>query len=227
MTYGASLNTFNKNSSIYGTGFSPIRPMPFADTFSFNLPMFGDDFSNYMTGDFMATFQLFNMLMMGQMPKAWQANIMDSHFNTKTNLPGLKGIYNGDIGNKLANIANKNAQRMNSKGLCARGTNKALELANLANGDTRAASAYQVAGKLRHSNNFTEVNVAKDDLKSLPAGCVVVWNPYTDRKGKYHQHGHICVTLGNGQEASDSVYAMNLKSSSYAVFVPKGINKKG
>jgi len=222
MVYGASLNT-NTNKSIYSAGFSPMAPAPFEDDFSFSLPFSGQNFSNYMDGDFMSTFQFFNMFMMGQMPKAWQGQMFTEHFNTKSNLPALKNVYNPEIANKLANIASKNAQNMNTKGYCARGANKSLELAGLSKGETRVASAYQAEGILSKHKNFKEISVTRDDLNKLPAGCVIVWD-----QSAGHPHGHIAVTLGDGKEASDHVQKLvTNRNAGFSVFVPTGMNKNG
>jgi len=222
MVYGPTLNT---NNSIYAQKLSPMMSNPFEDSFSFNLPFTGMDFSQYLNGDFMSTFQLFDMMMMGNMPKAWQGGLIDTSFNTKTDLAALKHVYNPSIGNNLANIANKNALQRDTVGKCYRGVKDSLAKAGLNNGELTGGSAWQAKGVLSKHKNFQKVDIAKNDLKNLPAGCVIVWDPYSDRKGKLHQHGHIAVTLGNGKEASDHVQNLVI-AGNYTVFVPKGLSGK-
>lgn len=222
MGFDVSMNT---NNSIYGTRFSPLMSNSFQDNLNFSLPFPAMDFGGYMNGDFMSTMNLFNMFMMGSMPKAWQGQMFNKDFNTRTNLPALKNVYDADTCNKLANIAEKNALRTNTVKWCYHGVKDSLSKAGLNNGEITGGSAYQARGVLSNHNKFTPVTVDKKDLKNLPAGCVIVWNPFTDRKGKYHKDGHIAITLGDGREASDHVQNLVI-GETYSVFVPKGLNKK-
>jgi len=223
MGFDVSMNT---NNSIYGTRFSPLMSNSFQDNLNFSLPFPGMDFGSYMNGDFMSTMNLFNMLMMGSMPKSLQGQIFTENFNTKTNLPALKNVYNPNISNKLANIAEKNALRTNTRGRCAAIATDSINKTDLTNGRIRVGSAYQTDSILENNKNFKEVSVSKSDLKNLPAGCVVVWQPFTDSHNRFHEHGHIAVTLGNGKEASDHVQNQLVANSRYSVFVPIGINSK-
>jgi len=176
--------------------------------------------SMYQT-DFFANLSLFDMYLNCQMPMLMQNQLFTNFYNTKTDLKALKDVYNPDLANKLANIAEKNAYRTNTIGRCAGGTNDALEKAGLANGETRVASAYQADAKLRNHKNFKQVAVSREDLSKLPAGCVIVWQASPGRP-----HGHIAVTLGEGREASDHV--QNIKTdrpAAFSVFVPVGSKK--
>ena len=62
---------------------------------------------------------------------------------------------------------------------------------------------------------FKEVKVAKDQLKSLPAGAVVIWD-----KGDGLPYGHISVALGGGREASSKVRQQLLLNTNFHVFLP-------
>ena len=79
-------------------------------------------------------------------------------------------------------------------------------------------SAYMAADQLARSHKYTEHNVLASQLRSLPAGAIVVW-----RKTAASPDGHISVALGNGQEASDHI-AQQLTSlrgdSGFRVFMP-------
>lgn len=109
-------------------------------------------------------------------------------------------------------------------GSCSKGVRLSLEKAGVSKG-FNAPSAYQGTDQLRENENFKEIEVSKDDLKKLPAGCVVVWNPYYDKQGDYHKHGHIAITTGNGKELSDRPRDLII-ADTYAVFVPVDSTKK-
>ena len=72
------------------------------------------------------------------------------------------------------------------------------------------------ADQLAAHHRFTEISVG--DLRTLPAGAVVVW-----ARGS-SEHGHISIALGNGQEASDHVTSQmtyHYGGGSSRVFVPR------
>jgi len=183
----------------------------------------GSDFASFSS--FANTFNMFNMFMNNPMGFDF-SNSFNQSFNTQNNLDALQSVYNPDLSNKLANIANNVATGTNTVGYCAAGVVDALEEANLtSSGEARAEAAYEIAPKLRNSNNFKEVSVSREDLSNLPAGCVVVWDA-----SEGHQYGHITVTLGpneNGepQEASDHVQGLITdRDAAFSVFVPVASN---
>lgn len=190
-----------------------------------------DSDSNFDYILFSQNLMLFEMLMSSRMPFVLQNNLLNKSYNTNTDLAPLKEIYNPKLGNKLANIAENNAIKTNTVGLCAGGTNTAIEKAGLARGETRVSAAYQEIGVLEHHDNFKEVTsliTDKKDLATLPAGCVIIFDKNRDKnhvnKRLSDEYGHILVTLGDGQAASD--HTENLKetlanySGQYHVFVP-------
>jgi len=78
-------------------------------------------------------------------------------------------------------------------------------------------SAYMAADQLASSDKFVEIKVSKEQLPSLPAGAVVVWD-----RGKGHVHGHISVASGNGTEFSDKDRKqITSYGTNFRVFVPK------
>lgn len=228
------LNQANKNGDVNNS----FIVNPFMNsTFDNSIPFFGLDNSNFNSDSnfdyliFNQNLILFNMLMSNRMPFVLQNNLLNKSYNTKTDIAALKDIYNPKLGNKLANIAENNAKKTNTVGLCAGGTNTAIEKAGLAKGETRVSAAYQEIGVLEHHDNFKEITsliTDKKDLATLPAGCVIVFDKNRDKnhvnKRLSDEYGHILVTLGDGQAASD--HTENLKetlsnySGQYHVFVP-------
>lgn len=205
-----------------------------------NTPTDSLDYNNILSLlKFPLTFETFNSY--ANTPKClrWtygKNKIMN--FNTTTNLPALKDVYNPQLANKFADIAYQNALITDTRGWCARGVRIAAENANL--GEIRVASAFQADNVLENNKNFKKVDIPRDKLREAPAGCVIVWEPYTDDKGNYHQHGHIAVTLGlipdpkdkTGKkmiigEASDHVQELSIKPSNFTVFVPVENKKSG
>ena len=103
------------------------------------------------------------------------------------------------FGNQLAQAAERSARTRNTVGYCAAGVSDALNRV----GVPGRGHAYQKADQLAASNRFREVNVSASDLRNLPAGAVVVWG-----RSAAKPYGHVTVSLGNGNEASDHVQRM-------------------
>lgn len=214
--YDGVSNPFTPSSSVYSSNFDMSLFLDDSLENNLNLP-----FLNPCQMNFINDLMLFDLFLKNQMPPFMMNTFFTNNYNTKTDLKALKDVYNPDLANKLANIAEKNAYKTNTVGWCARGTNDALEMAGLSKGETRVASAYQAEDKLRNHKNFREVAVSREDLAKLPAGCVIVWQASPGRP-----HGHIAVTLGDGREASDHVQSLRTdRPAAYSVFVPVG-NKK-
>jgi hypothetical protein len=129
----------------------------------------------------------------------------------------LANVQGSALGQQIAQSANQTANSLNSQGWCAKGVRMALEKVGI-NG-IGAASAYMVADQLAKHQKFKEVQVSRDQLKSLPAGAIVVWG-----QSAGHQHGHISVALGDGREASDHVQGQitGMAGSTLRVFIPVG-----
>lgn len=129
-----------------------------------------------------------------------------------TDLSQVKGT---DFGKKFAAQAEKTARGINTPGLCLKGVNDTMQAMGMP--VQREASAYMALDNFRNNKRFQEVKVSRDQLKSLPAGAVVIWD-----KGSGLPHGHISVALGDGREASSTVRnQLNLKTN-FHVFVPRG-----
>lgn len=226
MGNGLFMNNIYNRSNVGFTQF--IQFSPFAnpvsntggmDSLFMNPYAFGGNFPQF-DGDFMTTMMLFNLYMNNQMAFSMQTRMFDQSFNTKTDLKQLKDVYNPKLGNNLANIAYKNASTMNTRHKCLKGAREILNQADLVDGKM-GASAYQAAAVLERNKNFKEVSVSREDLRNLPAGCVLVWDRNYVGSKTSDIHGHIAITLGDGKEASDHVSDKTyLLNSRHRVFVP-------
>ena len=116
-------------------------------------------------------------------------------------------------GKSLAQDAAANAT--GSGGWCYKYVAEAV--ARQGGGTLTGGSAYMAADQLAKNGNFKEVSGVSDaDLRNLPAGCIVVWD-----RGNGQEHGHICVSLGDGREASDVIRPMTQGyGTSFRVFQP-------
>lgn len=114
------------------------------------------------------------------------------------------------MGRQIANIA---ARTTDQKGYCFRAVAKTLSKFGV---NLSGRSAYMAADQLARNPKFREVRVPRNQLKSLPAGAVVVWN-----KGAGLPHGHIGIALGDGREASWKTRPQLMLNTSYRVFMPK------
>jgi hypothetical protein len=115
-------------------------------------------------------------------------------YRTDASIPG----YNSQKAQELVQSV-AGATKPSSTGWCARYVSNALERTRLSNG--LRGDAYQMTDILRQNRNFKEIEVAGSDLRSLPAGCIIVY-PRGDA-GYPRQYGHVEVTLGNGKAVSD------------------------
>lgn len=125
-----------------------------------------------------------------------------------------KDVKGSAWGKALAADAEANAT--GSGGWCFKYVRQALERHGVTG--VGGASAYMAADQLARNSNFKEISVSESDLSKLPAGYVVVWNRGS---GASRQHGHICISLGDGREASDVIRKMTQGyGTSFRVFQP-------
>ena len=122
--------------------------------------------------------------------------------------------YNAIKGNKIADEAYWEARSRGTYGWCYNAVADAVE--RITGAFLWGSHAYQAADQFAASPHFYEV--WGKDLRTLPAGAVVVWG-----KGR-SRSGHISVALGNGQEASDHIASQmtyHYGGAPARVFLPK------
>jgi hypothetical protein len=119
--------------------------------------------------------------------------------------------YDASAGARLASVARNNS--VGFTGYCARYVKDAICDAGL--GKYEYGHAYQMDDILRRNPNFREIP-ASTDVKSLPAGCVLVFNQGS--KGYSSEYGHTEITDGRGRGISDGI-TRNLRQPD-AIFMP-------
>ena len=137
-------------------------------------------------------------------------NLMD--FNE---LKAMGYEYSSENGQKLAGTVKKHLKGFT--GYCSRHVSNALAESGL--GTERAGAAADMDTKLENNPNFKEIKVSSvDELKQLPAGCILVYE--RGAAGYSSKYGHIEVTLGDGTAGSDG-QTRNLRyTQNMSVFVP-------
>jgi hypothetical protein len=113
--------------------------------------------------------------------------------NTNSNHPS--GSYDAALGGRIADAAYAEASRRGTTGYCYNAAADAIE--SVVGAFLYGMHAYMAADQLAGHARFAEVSVS--DLRSLPAGAVVVWSRGSS------ESGHISIALGDGREASDHI----------------------
>jgi len=148
---------------------------------------------------------------------------------TQMNMPvGNYGPYVGatNEGERLAQIARVTGGANGTRGKCLKGVNDTLQRAY--GFRLSYPSAYMAKQSLDKMTdrfvNVTHQYQPASKLSQLPPGAIVVWD-----KKPGHPHGHISISLGNGQEASDHIQKqITGYGSSYTVYMPKdGVGQQG
>ena len=125
---------------------------------------------------------------------------------------GLK--YSSEKGQRLA--ADVSSHRVGFTGYCARYVADGLRRTGL--GKERA-NATDMDNLLVNNSNYRMVKItSKEQLRSLPAGCIVVYE--RGAAGYNAKYGHIEVTMGDGTAVSDGVTRNMRYSENMTVFVP-------
>ena len=137
-------------------------------------------------------------------------------------------MYNAEAGQKLKEAA---LTTRGTTGLCLAGVHESLMEAYGLNFGLPFGSAYMATEYLRGNvegyeeiaQHFKEVEVSEEDLNSLPAGAIVVWdkggNSSVSAAGK--KHGHISISLGDGRESSDHIQnQITGRGVKFHVFIP-------
>ena len=131
--------------------------------------------------------------------------------------------YCPTTGQALGARARSTAKSMGTVGRCYAGVCRTVN-GFYGSSILHGMSAYMGAALLaRQPNLFQETSGSHSGLRSLPAGAIVVW---AAGGGPHRTHGHICVSLGNGQEASDHVNQMYVwNGGRFRIFLPKARNR--
>ena len=146
-------------------------------------------------------------------------------------LKRIEAVYDKDAAENLAKLSLKQASdsdgnvRTSSTGWCAKYANNAIDESGLVTkGSTRRESAYMLTGAFGSNDAFAKIQVSKDELKDLPAGCIVVWQAGKGSGKAFEEHGHVFITQGNGKATSD--YQQDIKDygTEFSVYVPKKKN---
>ena len=131
--------------------------------------------------------------------------------------------YNAQKGEMLAQIAydnrntsavNKNGKETYFLGQCGKFVRQDLEKAGLYNG--MKGKGYEYLDILRKNNNFKEVSFTGDEYKSMPPGCIYVYDKGVS--GCSEKFGHVQIGLGNSKAVSDGIDE-NVKRPT-AIFMP-------
>ena len=99
-----------------------------------------------------------------------------------------------------------------SKGNCLGGVKRAFIAATgsspFGNPEEGITIASQCITVMEENENFKEITgISKTDLQYLPAGAVIVWSSSTTGDSPASRFGHISISLGDGNEASDRLHA--------------------
>lgn len=134
----------------------------------------------------------------------------------KTSRTTINGIeYNAQKGQALADRILAGLPEYRNYPLCAKFVKEAIRDVGL--GPYINGNGEYCKYILRANPNFKETKVKGEDLKNLPAGCIIVYDKYDAGYGK---NGHVEITLGDGRACSD-VITEEIEPSKHAyVFVP-------
>ena len=148
-------------------------------------------------------------------------NVFASHRNDNAisfNELESKGLkYSSSKGQALANDVY--SHRAGFTGHCAAYVKKGLRRTGLVNLGSCNGEGVDDAMRASGTSNFIEVKItSREQLRSLPSGCVVVYEK--GAAGYNARYGHVEVTMGNGTAVSDGVTHNMRYSENMSVFVP-------
>ncbi|MBX3166912.1 MAG: hypothetical protein KF760_05855 [Candidatus Eremiobacteraeota bacterium] len=117
-----------------------------------------------------------------------------------------------ELGERLAQAAERNARAINTPGLALREVTKVLRQFNFRLGNHQ--SCFQLVGDLRQHACVQEVQVQRAQLPLLPPGAIVVWD-----KAPELPQGHVSISLGQGWEASSTLTEQQNLNANLWVFM--------
>ena len=144
-------------------------------------------------------------------------------------------LYNAEFGEALADAAKDTVAEMNSSGgWCATGVSRTLAKFGITTGGNGCDYLEVMRGENPNfpeaAEYFQEIEVSRDELASLPAGCIVVWDTEDDPNiagvgsgvsSAGAIYGHVSITDGNGKEHSDKTWGQTVyRDQKYYVFMP-------
>ncbi len=183
-------------------------PSTGAFNFNFEMPKF----------DMGMLMDLYNMSIQGYKDQLSKFSDMFKNMNFNWNTTPTASLqdvnYDANAAKKLAQNARNNAESSPRK-KCAKYVSDAIEASGI---PVKRGHAFQMEDNLRKNPHFKEITISQDELASLPAGCILVYP--RGCAGYSSQYGHIEITLGNGQAASDFVNTNPKYASNMKVFVP-------
>ena len=135
-------------------------------------------------------------------------------YNTKPTESLQDVNFNQDKAKEMAKNVRAHAKNK-SGGDCALYVSNAIEESGI---PVTRGHAFQMENNLRNNKNFKEVSITKDEFVNLPAGCILVYPKGV--AGYSSDFGHIEITLGNGETASDFLNKNPKYSENMKVFVP-------
>ena len=198
-------------------GFSPYMSMdtfvptyPTLQNFNFNFEMPKFDMSMLMDM-YNATIKNYQNQM-----SQFQDLLKNTSFvyNTKPTESLQDVNFNQDKAKEMAQNARVHA-KSKSSGNCALYVSNAIEESGI---PVTRGHAFQMENNLRNNENFKEISISKDEFAKLPAGCILVYPKGV--AGYSSDFGHIEITLGNGETASDFLNKNPKYSENMKVFVP-------
>ncbi len=196
------------NQSLYTTSFN-FTPNSQTSLASYN-------FTNF-TNKLLISLNNINLNFRTEAKSGVNKTLSTSSANSNKSETLEKADYNAKAGKRLADIAAKNTVGFTKQ--CATYVKRAIDNAGL--GKYEYGDAYECANILKRNPNFKEISTAGLDLSTLPAGCVLVYDKGVS--GYSSKYGHVEITLGNGQAASDGV-TNNIRQGA-RVFAPVSDNR--
>ena len=128
----------------------------------------------------------------------------------------INGIeYNAQKGQALADRILAGLPEYRNYPLCAKYVKEAIRDVGL--GPYINGNGEYCKYILRTNPNFKETKIKGDNLKNLPAGCIIVYDKYDSGYGK---DGHVEITLGDGRACSDVITEKIEESKHAYVFIP-------
>ncbi len=100
-------------------------------------------------------------------------------------------------------------------GYCARYVKTAIDKCGL--GKYESGNACDMVYIMRRNKKFKEINPSGVNVKSLPAGAVVVYGKGV--AGYSSSYGHVEIATGNGRAISDGI-TRNPRNNPTAIFIP-------